>query len=365
MINKKNLAQTKEMFEQWWACSNTSRPLINIRAKLDEPSSPVLPVPASSSPEQRCLDIEVIMPAFRNFANSYAYIGEAVPNLNINIGPGSLAVYVGSEPVFNWDTVWYTECIADITSYPALEFDPENKWWKRHFEVIKEAKRLSNDDFYVCIPDIVENIDIISAMRGPQNTCFDLIDEPEHIKRLVESVGNIYFEYFDRFYEEVKIGKSMMYTAFNILGEGKTAKVQCDFSALIGVEQFKEFAVPPLTAQCMKLDHSMFHLDGKECIKHLDALMSIESLQGLQWTPGAGQPDCAAECWYPIYDKAKDAGKAMHVIIGDGSYEDWVKAADKFVKRYGCRGVYFLFPEMTLEQGQKLLAKAENEWQAK
>ncbi|MCL2159002.1 MAG: trimethylamine corrinoid protein 2, partial [Oscillospiraceae bacterium] len=103
-------------------------------------------------------------------------------------------------------------------------------------------------------------------------------------------------------------------------------------------------------------------LDGKECVKHLDALMGIESLQALQWTPGAGNPDCGNECWYPIYDKVKDAGKAMHVGIGDGGFDDWVNTADKFVGRYGCKGVYFLFPIMSLDQAQKLISKAEREW---
>lgn len=221
---------------------------------------------------------------------------------------------------------------------------------------------MSEDKFYVCIPDIIENIDIIAAMRSPQDMCFDLMDSPDHVKRLIDSVDNIYFEYYNRFYEEVKIGASMMYTAFEILGEGKTAKVQCDFSALIGPEQFREFIVPSLTKQCDYLNHSVYHLDGKDCIKHVDALMSIESLQALQWTAGAGQPDGGNERWYPIYDKVRDAGKSMHISIYDGDYDDWVNTADRFIKRYGCKGIYFLFPTMTVGQAEKLTAKAENEW---
>jgi len=228
--------------------------------------------------------------------------------------------------------------------------------------LIREAKKLSKDEFYVCIPDIIENADIISAMNGPQETCFDLMDNPKHIKRLIGNVDDIYFEYFDRFYDEVKIGESMMYTAFEILGEGKTAKIQCDFAAMIGPEQFRDFIVPSLTKQCEKLDHTVFHLDGKDCVKHLDALMKIDRLEALQWTSGAGQPDGGNEKWYPVYDKVKDAGKAMHVGIWDGKFEDWVKTADKFIKRYGCAGVYFLFPEMSEEEAKILINKAENEW---
>jgi 5-methyltetrahydrofolate--homocysteine methyltransferase len=350
------------MFEKWWKCENTERPLMNIKAVLDKPAALPAVAKAPESPKEAHIGLEGKLPGFLNYANHYAFLCEAVPNFSINIGPGSLATYVGSEPIFAWDTIWYTKCIDDISTYPALKYDPDNYWWKLHFEVLKEARRLSEEQFYVCIPDIIENMDIISAMNGPEETCLDMMDNPGHVKRLVESVDNIYFEYFDRFYEELKIGTTMMYTAFEILGEGKTAKVQCDFNALIGPEQFVEFVVPSLTRQCDELDHSVFHLDGKDCIKHLDALMAIDSLQALQWTPGAGQPDGGNEKWYQVYDKVKDAGKAMHVGIYDGGYDDWVNTAGKFIKRYGCAGVYFLFPAMTQTQAEKLIYKAENEW---
>ncbi|MCL1857948.1 MAG: trimethylamine corrinoid protein 2 [Oscillospiraceae bacterium] len=364
LINKTNMTQTKEMFEQWWQCNNTSRPLMNIRVSLDKPTEPLIHETRASTPEQAHIGLEINLPRFLNYARAHLFLCEAVPNFSVNIGPGSLATYVGSEPVFAYDTVWYTKCIEDVSSYPSIAFDSNNIWWKKHFEILKEAKRLSNDEFYVCIPDLVENIDIISAMRGPQEICYDLMDYPDHIKRLIQSVEDIYFEYYDRLYEELKIGESIMYTGFQIIGEGKTAKVQCDFCALIGPEQFNEFVLPLLAKQCGLLRHSMYHLDGPDCIKHMDALMSINDLQAMQWVPSPGQPDCGNELWYPVYDKVKDAGKAMQVNIHNGGYEDWVNAADKFIKRYGCKGVYFLFPEMNSEQANRLIKKAENEWHA-
>ena len=58
--------------------------------------------------------------------------------------------------------------------------------------------------------------------------------------------------------------------------------------------------MPSLQQQCQKLDYTLYHLDGPDAIKHLDALMEIEELDALQWTPGAGKPDGGDELWYPI-----------------------------------------------------------------
>ena len=213
------------------------------------------------------------------------------------------------------------------------------------------------------IPDLIENVDILSAMRGPQSFCFDLIDEPELMKQYIKQIDDLYFYYYDAMYDIIK-GEdgSSSFTAFNIWGPGKTAKIQCDFSALMSPGQFREFVQPSLRKQCKKLDCSLYHLDGPDAIKHLDALMEIDELDALQWTAGAGQPDGGSEKWYPIYDKVRDAGKSLWIPLYDGTAQDCMDNAEKLVKRYGCDGMYLIFPDMEEEEAQTLLLKAERGW---
>jgi 5-methyltetrahydrofolate--homocysteine methyltransferase len=212
--------------------------------------------------------------------------------------------------------------------------------------MLRDAVALSRGDYFVAIPDIIENLDILSAARGPQALCYDLADAPELVRAGVERVDSLYFDYYDRCYEITKDSDgASAYTAFAVLGRGKTAKVQCDFCALMSPDAFRELAAPSLRKQCRALDHSIYHLDGPDAIRHLDALMEIEELDALQWTCGAGRPDGANPMWYPIYDKAREAGKGLWVFIEDGGPSDWAKAAKQFVARYGTTGVYFLFPD--------------------
>jgi 5-methyltetrahydrofolate--homocysteine methyltransferase len=149
---------------------------------------------------------------------------------------------------------------------------------------------------------------------------------------------------------------SSSYTAFAIWGPGKTAKIQCDFSAIMSPKQFREFVQPSLKKQCQKLDYTLYHLDGPDAIKHLDALMEIEELDALQWTPGAD------ERWYPIYDRVKKANKSLWISLENGGLEDWIKKSDKLVRRYGSDGLYLLFPIMEEEEALRLIDKAERDW---
>lgn len=252
---------------------------------------------------------------------------------------------------------------AEKEDTPALKFDPENKWLVKHLELVKKCRELAGDDFYIPIPDLMENIDVLASLRGAQNTVYDLIDEPEEMEERIRQVTDVYFDYYDRFYDLVKDKDgSSSYTVFQIWGEGKTAKLQCDFSALMSPNQFREFIVDSLRQQAGKLDHVLYHLDGPDAIKHVDALMEIEEIDALQWTSGDHGPDGTLEDWYEIYDKARRAGKSLWIKVYSGNVDDWIRNVDRLVQRYGSHSMLLYFNPMPMADAKKLMAYAEEHW---
>ena len=65
--------------------------------------------------------------------------------------------------------------------------------------------------------------------------------------------------------------------------------LQCDFSYMISPAMFERFVMPDLAACCDALDHGFYHLDGKGEIRHLEMLLSLERLRGIQWIPATGR----------------------------------------------------------------------------
>lgn len=336
--------KVKSRFEEWWNRDKSGRPLMRILAKGRQGN--VVPLDEPKIPEDLYLDIPRIITGYRNYCETHYFLADAFPTVDINLGPGSMALYLGVEPGFAWDTVWYKERFDSAGEFETLQYDDDNKWWTLHRKMARDAVNLAAGDFYVAIPDIIENLDILSAMRGPQNLCFDLIDEPEAVRRGIEIIDSVYFTYYDRLYDILKDDDdSSSYTAFQILGKGKTAKVQCDFCAMISPGMFRDIVIPSLRRECQNLNHSIYHLDGPDAIKHVPALMEIEELDALQWTCGAGKPDGGCEKWYPIYDQVREAGKGLWIQLYDGGPADWAESAKRIVRRYGTTGIYFLFPE--------------------
>ena len=381
---KVNMEAAKEKFRNYWAHKNTGRPLMCVIARRPEVEqySDGTPVEGGyldqicqgkyyNMPEElKWKDMEDkyqnpqrIVDRYRYFCQTHAFLGESFPNLNIDFGPGSLASYLGSEIGFKEDTVWFNKCLDGWDGVPKLTFDPENKWFKKHLQLAKDCQALAGDDFYVDMPDLMENIDVLASLRGAQDILFDLLDEPEMIGERIQEVTDIYYEYYDRFYDVIKDEEGgNAYTVFQIWGPGRTVKLQCDFSAMMSPEDFRKYIQPSLRSQSENVDHVLYHLDGPAAIKHMDALMEIEGIDALQWTSGDAGPDGTLPDWDVINDKAIAAGKSIWVKVYSGEFEDWIRNVDRIVNKYGSHSLFLLFPEMSMEQAAYLLDYADRNW---
>ena len=381
---KVNMEAAKEKFRNYWAHKNTGRPLMCVIARRPEVEqySDGTPVEGGyldqicqgkyyNMPEElkwkdmddKYQDPQRIVDRYRYFCQTHAFLGESFPNLNIDFGPGSLASYLGSEIGFKEDTVWFNKCLDSWDGVPKLTFDPENKWFKKHLQLAKDCQALAGDDFYVDMPDLMENIDVLASLRGAQDILFDLLDEPEMIGERIQEVTDIYYEYYDRFYDVIKDEEGgNAYTVFQIWGPGRTVKLQCDFSAMMSPEDFRKYIQPSLRTQSENVDHVLYHLDGPAAIKHMDALMEIDGIDALQWTSGDAGPDGTLPDWDVIYDKAIAAGKSIWVKVYSGEFEDWIRNVDRIVNKYGSHSLFLLFPEMSMEQAAYLLDYADRNW---
>jgi 5-methyltetrahydrofolate--homocysteine methyltransferase len=82
----------------------------------------------------------------------------------------------------------------------------------------------------------------------------------------------------------------------------------------LGPDMFDEFVKPELVATCRRMKNAFYHLDGVGQLPHLDSLLAIPELKGIQWIPGDGQPDIGH--WPEIYRKIRRAGKLIQIFGG-------------------------------------------------
>lgn len=346
-------------FDAWLRGESSGLPLMYVAAKKDMEFA----YPRPATPEAYHTDVDYLLGRFEADLQNTVYMADAYPSFTADIGPGSVALYLGAEPEFRWDTCWYKECMHDLASHPPLAFDPDNHWWLRHLDILRRAQAACAGRYLVDIPDLIENLDIFAAMRGPQDTLYDLMDEPELVKERIDQIDQAYFNYYDALYDLLREPDgSSSYTVFHIRGSGRVAKIQCDISAMLSPALFREFVLPSLQKQVRHLDKSLYHLDGPDAIRHVPALMELKELSALQWTCGAGQPDGGCERWYPIYDEVSAAGKSLWIQLYDGGVDDWIQSAERLMNRYDPRKLYFVFPDMPVRDAEVLMHHAHAHW---
>jgi len=265
---------------------------------------------------------------------------DMLPIADTMIGPGSLALCLGSEPEFAENTVWFgpvMERDEEPEKRGPLRFDPQNRWWKVHEATLRESASLARGKYLVGCPDLIENIDILASLRGTSQVFLDMLERPEWVSEKLHEINQAYFAVYDRIYEIIKLEDgSAAFEAYKLWGPGKTAKVQCDASTMFSPEMFRKFVVPLLREQCAYLDHSMYHLDGCEELRHLEALLEIEELDAIEWTPNANLPLGGDPRWYDLYRRILDAGKSVQ------AYLVWPREIVPLLDAVGPRGVYIL-----------------------
>lgn len=299
-------------YRQWWQGEGL---VLCVIAPRDEPHADITPPPQPETLEQAWLD-----PAYRAHQAEYelsrTFFGaDAFPFFDTHIGPGNLATFLGSEPEFAEETVWYQHYIDDPENPPDLRFDPDNIWFQRQMAIVQRGVEIADGRFPVGMPDLVENLDILASLRDTSALLTDLIDHPDFVQEKIAEINPVYFAAFDQFYQVIAPDwDGNVFSAFRVWGPGKTAKVQCDASAMISPRMFKRFVLPALTEQCEWLDYAIYHLDGTQAMCHLDTLLAIEPLQAIEWTPQAGIEQGGHPRWYDLYRTIKAGGKSVQAL---------------------------------------------------
>ncbi|MBF0289722.1 MAG: hypothetical protein HQM14_18060 [SAR324 cluster bacterium] len=310
---KENWSETKKNFIRWWRGEGM---ILNVTTLRDEPidaiDSPLMPTDIEerwTNPAYRCSKDEYKMA-------QRSYIADSIPYLDTHLGPGSLALYLGARASFDERTVWYNPCLDDSDNNP-LHFEPENnKWWKINMAIIEEGLKRAQGRYLVCMPDLVEHVDTLASLRETQELLYDFIDRPEWVHARLAEISEAWFTAFDLIYAKIRDedgGNTFSY--FDIWGPGKTAKLQCDLSAMISPEMYREFVMPYLEEQCKWLDFPLYHLDGTTALQHLDCLLEIESLATIQWTPQSGLAGPGMPEWFDLYKKIKAGGKSVELLM--------------------------------------------------
>jgi len=306
--------QVGDTHRAWWS-RELKRPLIHLALADKDPgrAEPALPSYGFVPFYDQSVTAESIIDRYNYDLSRVRWFGDAFPVIFPNFGPGVVAAFIGASlgTSIEAGTCWFhlpeTREIEELT----FTYDPDNVWLGRVTEFCEAAVERWQGLVQVSMTDLGGNLDILSSFRPSEMLMYDLYDHPDDVKRLTWDLHELWWRYFDEINSIVR-QSNPGYTAWTpILSPEPYYMLQCDFSYMIGPDMFDEFVRPEIAASCKRLGNSFYHLDGPGELPHLDSLLSIPELDGIQWIPGAGAP--GLDCWPEVFRKIRDAGKLTQV----------------------------------------------------
>jgi 5-methyltetrahydrofolate--homocysteine methyltransferase len=227
-----------------------------------------------------------------------------------------MAAILGVEPEYKSSTIWFHRNTSLDEIVPLLEDTPINKnnpWYARLLKITEFAARRAKKDYCIAMTDLGGVLDILSSFLGPEKIIITMKRQPE----LIDTCRAIILEKLLKVYDDLQI-------IIERYGEGCSSwmqlwcpkrwyPIQSDFSYILSPKWFKRFALPDIITQAEHLDYALYHLDGKNQLVHLDDLLAVPAIQGIQWVPGASEAPKSSDKWMPVYEKIQAAGKNIFI----------------------------------------------------
>jgi hypothetical protein len=353
MIHQPDWNNAKKRFSALWANELVDRCCIGITCPLahSNVSSVKQPVHREGSLENWWTDPEEIYQRNLLSFRETCYFGEAHPCVFLNFGPAGNAAYYGATPIFAENTIWHSPWIKDCEDYGRLSFLDPQEMFSRTIKVAKYLCDKSRGEFHVSMPDNCVALDVLAQLRDTEELLCDMILYPEEVKRALLFLVTEWKRLTSVFYDLTKdnnqgAGIGWLHTH----APGLHAQIQCDIAAMMSPQHFDSFFMPELEEACSYLAYSLYHLDGIEQIRHLDSILSCDSLNMIQWTSVAGQPPAIA--YIDILKRIQAKGKGLLLNVAP----EYVEA---LLAELSSKGLYIVTYAPDEESARFLLRRAE------
>jgi len=342
----------------WWE-GILERPLVMIESQ--DPSENAILSDARTVSERVGLitgssldsSLDVVLDHYQRVLEATMFYGDAWPKWFPNVGPCIVAAFLGADIYCNEKTSWYSSTgeidIADLQ----FSYDEENIWWQRIRALTKGAIDRWGSSVSVGFPDLCGSLDILASFRSTINLSMDLYDAADEVKRNLRDITQLWIRYYNGLHAIIKKAERGTTPWASIWSPKRCYMLQCDFSYMISPRMFEEFVIPDLEECLESLDHAFYHLDGAGQLNHLDILMSLDRLKGIQWIPGYGNRE--PEEWPEVLNRIHNAGKLCQLYVT-------AEGALKIVRELGGRGfAFYIWDRMSHEEAESFLKEFETE----
>ena len=297
-----------------WDCEIIDRPVLHMSVGRPNPDYPPPAERQYDSLRERWFDTERVVEQAVHRSMNTLFLGDSLPSTYPNLGPEIFSAYFGQELEYGERTSWSIPFIDDWNDIDHVEFSRENSYYLKIEEMTEALLAAGKGKFYTGYTDLHPGGDCLAAFRDPQQLNFDMIENLDAVKAMLTHVEDVFLEVFDHYTNYLRSQGQAIATWPGIQSSKRWHVPSNDFSCMISNKMFEDVFLPDIARECRHAEASIYHLDGPDALRHLDALLEIPELNAIQWVYGAGNG--RATDWLDVYKKCQAAGKGIQLGVG-------------------------------------------------
>ena len=293
-------------FEAWWQQELWDRPIF-MAAANSRPERPITRRLELMNDPDEWLDAKL-----QDMEQSHR-VGDSLPHVRVDFGPVLLGGLLGGRREIRSDTSWTHAFIDDDWSNaPDWTIRDDHPDWLLLEQLTKRVAQDAAGRYFVCTPDLGGSADVLLNLRGSAQLCMDVVMRPATIHSAIDGIYASWRRAFTRLYANaVEHGAGVIHW-LGLWSSRPYTVPACDFNAMIGPRHFEELFLPEIARQAEAVGRAVFHLDGPDAARHIDALLEVPHIQAIQFTPGAGSP--SALQWLDMLRKIQQRGRSLLIF---------------------------------------------------
>ena len=258
------------------------------------------------------------------YDGQWRYLCEAFPVTYLQ--RGGVAALMGCRQVEASGTCW-TYAIPDALADLRIAVDRRHPIFQRMTADMLAAAREVAGTGLLSFPANMGNVgDTLAMIRGYENLLADIADTPELVAEKERQITACWRELYDYFHALLQPDLPGSVTQWlPLYHPGRCTLIEADLHAMLSPRQVEAIYLPEILARVAHVDRAIFHLDGPDGARHLDLLLDIPALAGIQWEPGAGQASANRLHWLPMLKKIQQHHKCLWVACHVAEAETFLR----------------------------------------
>ena len=308
-------------YRKWWR-GELGRPILPVVITGADPGRPMPKTPLLSFASCADLSItaEAVIDRIDYELSTYEFYGDSFPWVKMHdFGPGVGAAFLGAVLENDENTVWFHPPKNIPIEDLHLSYDGDNIWLRRIKDIYRAGMKKWGDSVCMAMTDIGGGMDILASFLGTEGLLYETVDHPKEVLRLCREITELWLQFFRELGEIIR-GQRVFSDWSSRLSEKPTYMLQCDFSYMVSPQMFRDYVYDDLSDISAVLEKAFYHLDGIGELVHLDHILAIDGISGIQWIPGAGENE--TRNWSGLFGKISAAGKKIMVGYGLDNYLD-------------------------------------------